>query len=324
MQQEKRVETLRLALLGPPRVEVGGEERRFQRAKALALLAYLAVTRKRVSRRRLASLLWPECDEARGRAALRRVLFEVRQVVGRSWVDADHQSLRLRREAVGLEVDLDRFEQRLGGCSAQRHGEGESCPRCVERLAAAADLYRGELLEGFAVDGAPELECWRLYRAESLRRGLLSTLRRLVLLHRAAGDLEAALGCARRWLATDPLDEAAHRQMMELLAWSGQRAAAVRQYERCAQMLDEELGSGPSEETVTLLWSIKLGGAEGRSQEGRQVLDATSGEALQEPLAVTLVLDSLEQLRVGAPLLNELLARCPGAKLVVTSRERLG
>ena len=48
--------------------------------------------------------------------------------------------------------------------------------------------------------------------------------------------------CARRWLALDPLHEPAHRQLMSLYEISGQRAAALRQYETCRQTLSDELG----------------------------------------------------------------------------------
>jgi hypothetical protein len=82
----------------------------------------------------------------------------------------------------------------------------------------------------------------------------------------AQGDYKSAIAHARRRLALDPLDEPAHRQLMQLYAASGQHAAALRQYQDCARLLDKELGVQPMDETVRLYKTIKeqrsLGAAE--------------------------------------------------------------
>jgi DNA-binding SARP family transcriptional activator len=65
---------LALYLLGPPRLELDGEPVHIGRRKVMALLAYLAVTGGSHSRDFLATLLWPEYDQSRARAALRRTI----------------------------------------------------------------------------------------------------------------------------------------------------------------------------------------------------------------------------------------------------------
>ncbi len=62
---------LSLYLLGPPRLELDGEPLDIGRRKAVALMAYLAVTGQGHARDVLATLLWPEYDASRARAALR-------------------------------------------------------------------------------------------------------------------------------------------------------------------------------------------------------------------------------------------------------------
>ena len=73
---------LALHLLGPPRVELDGDPVSLDRQKAIALLAYLAITGESHRRDALVNLLWPELDSTRGRAALRRTLFALRQALG--------------------------------------------------------------------------------------------------------------------------------------------------------------------------------------------------------------------------------------------------
>src|SRR5205085_11329466 len=93
--------------------------------------------------------------------------------------------------------------------------------------------------------------------AESLRRDLATALERLIDCHSRAGEFAPAIGYARRWLALDPLHEPAHRQLMLLYAWAGQRAAALHQYRECVRVLDQELGVPPLGETTQLYQAIK-------------------------------------------------------------------
>src|SRR5690606_31632181 len=75
-----------------------------------------------------------------------------------------------------------------------------------------------------------------------------------------AGEaLAAAIPHARRWLALDPLLEAPHRALMRLYARTGQRNAALRQYQACVRLLAEELNVEPAEETTALYERIRQG-----------------------------------------------------------------
>ena len=65
---------LELLLLGAPRVVLDGVPVTFDTRKAIALLAYLAVTGQPQQRDALAALLWPEADQPHARGALRRTL----------------------------------------------------------------------------------------------------------------------------------------------------------------------------------------------------------------------------------------------------------
>jgi DNA-binding SARP family transcriptional activator len=77
---------LALFLLGAPRLERDGAPLQVERRKAMALLAYLAVTGRAHSREALAALFWPEHDQARARAALRRTLSSLNVALGAAWL----------------------------------------------------------------------------------------------------------------------------------------------------------------------------------------------------------------------------------------------
>ncbi|HEU4399709.1 MAG TPA: AAA family ATPase [Actinomycetota bacterium] len=251
---------LRLAVLGPPRLQVDGAAVEVDTRKAIALLAYLAVTGERHGREALAGLLWPEYDEAHARGALRRTLSALNKGLRGGWLATDRTSIALDR--ADLWFDLERFQALLEECGAHGHQPAETCPACLAPLREAAALHRGDFLAGFALRDADGFEDWQRLQAESLRRELAGVLERLVSVQATAGRWQDAIADAHRWLALDPLHEPAHRQLMRLYAWSGQRGAALRQYRACVRVLDRELGVAPLEETTALYQTIKQGDTE--------------------------------------------------------------
>lgn len=243
-----------LLLLGPPRIERDGGPVEIDTRKALALAAYLAVTRQRASRDALAALLWPESDE--GRAALRRTLSVLNKALGEGClnVDRDHVGLDWQGD---LWVDVDDFRRQLAECRRHGHPVDAPCADCLLPLKAAVALYRDDFLVGFTLRDSPEFDDWQFFQAEGLRRELGGALERLTRLFAGQSRFEEAIAYARRWLSLDDLHEPAHRALMELYAWAGQRAAALRQYETCVRVLARELDVPPLEATSRLYQAIK-------------------------------------------------------------------
>ncbi len=234
---------LSICLFGPPTLTLDGRQVMLDRWKAVALLAYLAVEDRPHRRDGLATLLWPELSQAKARNGLRRSLHALKQALGDQWLDASRETVRLRRTP-NLTVDVWQFPRCLGGRRARllhlRHCSRRS--HCIVtifwpsfRCAMRLHLRTGAILRRRSCAGS-----WPGRRA-------------LLRVQRAAGDLGAALQTARRRLALDPLEESAHRTLIELHLAAGDRAAAVRQYEHCAQLLAQELGVTPDAATQALL-----------------------------------------------------------------------
>jgi DNA-binding SARP family transcriptional activator/Flp pilus assembly protein TadD len=251
---EEHLSQIKVFLLGSPRLERDGEPAEVDTRKAIALIAYLAVTRQRHGRDALAGLLWPDSDDAR--AALRRTLSVLNKALGGHGLAFDRESIGLDREA-GVWVDLNAFRRRLAATRRHGHAAADVCAECLPLLDEAAALYRGDFLAGFTLADRTEFEEWQFFQAEGLRRDLAGGLERLVRGRAEEGAYEAAIGHARRWLTLDPLHEPAHRELMRLYAFAGQRAAAVRQYRECVRVFEAELGVAPLEETTALYEAIR-------------------------------------------------------------------
>ncbi|MFN2130426.1 MAG: ATP-binding protein, partial [Anaerolineae bacterium] len=248
--------TLTLRLLGPPLIELNGCTVQLGRRKALALLAYLALTRQPHSRDALATLLWPELDQSRARGQLRRTLSLLKRRLGEEWLAIDRETAQWAPEGEAW-IDMERFRECLAECAAHGHLPEPACTTCVPLLSEAIGLYQDGFLSGFTLPDAPAFDEWQFFEGEALRDQVADALQRLVRWHGERGEHEAAIPYARRWLALDPLHEPAQRELMALYARSGQRAAALRQYGECERVLEEELGIPPSPETVQLYERIR-------------------------------------------------------------------
>ncbi len=247
---------LALFLLGTPHIERNGEAIHLHRRKAVALLAYLVMTGRAHERDSLAALLWPDLDQSDGRAALRRHLWTLNEALDNG-IEADEETIRLGENAIWL--DVASFRNLLALCQTHGHPESAVCDLCLKNMTDATDLYHGDLLAGFTIPDCPEFEEWQFFETEALRRDYASVLSRLVRFHSANQDFEQAVSYAQRWLSLDPLREDVHRQLMQLYDWSGQRNAALRQYEVCTKLLQEELRVRPENETTRLYEAIHSG-----------------------------------------------------------------
>lgn len=253
--------SLKILLLGSPRIERDHNPISVDTRKAIALLAYLAVTQETHTRDALAFLLYPEYDQGRARAALRRTLSALKRGIGDGWLDSDRDTVALCH-LPGMYLDVAEFRKHLAECAGQQpdrssSGTTSSCHDCIVQLSAAADLYRDDFMAGFTLRDSAAFDEWQFLETERLRREYGNALEQLIRCLAAQDRLLDALEHARRWLALDPLHEPAHRALMLLYAWTGQHSAALRQYRQCVRILDSELGVAPVDQTTRLYEDIK-------------------------------------------------------------------
>src|SRR5690349_18385820 len=115
---------LALSLLGPPRIERDGMFIDVDTRKAIALIAYLAVTRQRHSRDALAALLWPEYDQSHARATLRRTLSTLNKALDGPWLEVDRETIGLNPDS-DLQIDVNTFHDHLAECQFHHHKPAE-------------------------------------------------------------------------------------------------------------------------------------------------------------------------------------------------------
>lgn len=227
---------LSLRLLGP--LDLGSIK--LPTRKSEILLSYLALSPGRPHRRdSLMGLLWEDRAEKQARHSLSQTLFSIRKALG----DAGSDCLEVDGDTVTLlahraSIDALDFERLAGS------GDRGS-------LAAAAALYRGDLLEGINLREIA-VQDWLATERTRYKELALATLARLAAFREQEGDLDGAVHDAVRLVSLDPLQESAHRMLMRLYAAQDRPAAALRQYERLAAILKRELDEEPEAATRQL------------------------------------------------------------------------
>lgn len=196
-------------------------------------------------------LFWPGAAPAAARNCLHVALHSLRKALAvpggdvvqfrhgayvlnpalRAWVDT---------EAFGLEVRrAEAAEARNDRAAAAAHSQ------------AALALYRGALLLEDRYEG------WLAPYRQRLRDAYSKALERLAAFALADGDEAGCIAFTRRLLDDDACNEAAHRQLMQCYARSGQAHLALRQFHHCVDVLARELDLIPSAQTVALFQQIR-------------------------------------------------------------------
>ena len=227
---------------------------RLEATKDQELLSYLLIHRDRPhSREALASLLWADTSTEKSKKYLRQALWRLHAALNcdngnvSEVLMVDHDWLSLN-PCSNLWTDVADFERAFAaaeGIPGRQLDAGKALG-----LKDAVTLYNDDLLPGYYQD-------WILFERERLQNMYLLMLDKLVVYLQFRGEYEVAQGYGATILRYDPARERTHRQLMHLYSLAGDRTSALRQFERCAQALKQELGVKPERKTVELYERIK-------------------------------------------------------------------
>ncbi len=226
---------LRVSLLSGPRIFWGDEAVQPRTRKGLALLCYLARKAERVSRSRLATMLWPNSESRLGN--LRWEIHQLRRLAGsEQWLRIDTDSVQ-----VLARTDIHELEQAI----------------VREDYETALLLSSGVQFASFDMPLTPAISEWLAEERE-----LLATRHRLALVneaHRleAAAKLSEARELIHEALESDPFNETDHRTAMRLALKQGDVTAAQTQFETCRRILASEFGLEPTAATMELAAAIE-------------------------------------------------------------------
>ncbi len=232
---------LSIRLLGAPHITYADQPVAISRRKSRALLYYVAAHPTPLSRDHLLPFFWPDSDRQAAQQNLRATLYGLRKILG-DLLQVEDDNVAL---ATGTLVDVRSFALQLAQPSAD-----------LAALQQVLALYQGDFLDGFMLADLPEFDDWAAVEREHYRRLAVTGFTRLSQAYAAQQAYRDALAALDRALAFEPLQEDLQRDALRLQYWAGDRAGAIRRYERLQERLIDELGVPPMEETQALYDAI--------------------------------------------------------------------
>ena len=239
-------------LAGRISVETNGvvvDEGRFPGRQGRLLFAYLVAEQGRpVPRDELAELLWGETPPASWDKALTGIVSKVRMLLAEQGIDGA-KALTGAFGCYRLELPDGTWVDVAVAAEAAREAEAALAADDLEKAkdagALAASLLRQPFLPG--EEGAWVEEKRR--ELEGVRERALDVLADASL---RSGDASDAVRWAEQVVALAPFRESGYRRLMTAHVAAGNRAEALRVYERCRRLLADELGAYPSPETESI------------------------------------------------------------------------
>jgi DNA-binding SARP family transcriptional activator len=231
--------------------------------RSIGILRYLLTRRHRsASKAELMELFWPGADPRQAAHSLHTAISNLRRYLGCGGASylLYQGGYYLINPQAQIEDDCALFQQLLE--EAERHRRlGD------DRAAEPAYLRALACYEGDYAADEREL-VWAAAERERLRALQLAALEQLGRLYAAQARLEAAIDCYQRLLRHEAHREDIHALVMECYRRLGRRGEALRQYERCADVLARDLRIAPAD-TLRALYHAIVAEANGglRSRE---------------------------------------------------------
>jgi len=236
----------KISLFGALRItDPSGKKIAVSGGKQQALLALLALnTDNNPSRDQVMTLLWGDRFTDQARQSLRQSLSKLRQCFDTSAGDV----IWATQDRIGINPDMVQVDATEFIANATA--------KTIEGDQNAASLYNGGFLDGLFVRESG-FEDWLTIERERICNLAIPVFERLAQHYLRTKDQAKSQEIARRLIEIDSLRESSHRMMMQIMAQSGQRASAIRQYKTCLEILRQELDVEPEPETQALLEKIK-------------------------------------------------------------------
>jgi len=227
-------------------------------------------------------MLWDRAPDTQARSSFRQALHELLLAMG-----------PLANELISADRETIKLNANLCWIDAAAILAAETTSESLSRSELSA-LCTGELLE--ELDGISEsFDHWLLGERTRFTQQLSDLLEaELNNVAQSKADLKLKVSNFRRLIAFDPTHEGASRALMRALAELGERAQALREYERCRNALRKALDVEPSPETRALANAIRT--FSGRDGEASR---ATTSTSLRDGAKAQLAPAHRRRLRVG-------------------------
>ena len=232
--------TLRIEILGSPRVLLNGTPVNISRKRVRAILFYLAGENKSVPRTTLAWMLWPDTSPQTASRNLSIHVSYLKKSLGENALEQSQGALSLGKN---VQTDIRDYAKLSQDPSLE-------APQKTFRL------FRGSFLEGFSLKDAQPFDQWSISESEQWQSRSVNAAMELSFLLESEGATNAALALIESSISKNPIHEDLYRRAMRLMDKAGMRGQVGELYSRLTARLNDELGIPPSIQTVECYQAI--------------------------------------------------------------------
>ena len=202
--------------------------------KAEAVLVYAAYEKRPINRNFLGAFLWPESSQESASTSLRVALAALRRCFG-DFLEITRENLYFK-SGTNFRVDINDLNEYLD----------------LGRIDEALALYQGDFLAGFHIADSPSFEAWQVEIQTHINRRMVDSLLNSIDVAISTGDIGYGLSQVQSLLKIDPLNEGGYQRSILLHSLNNDKASALGQYKKCQEILSNELGVEPSQETRSI------------------------------------------------------------------------
>ncbi|HKL75907.1 MAG TPA: BTAD domain-containing putative transcriptional regulator, partial [Halanaerobiales bacterium] len=229
---------LDIKLLGERDVQLADNKIEFPYKKVEALFYYLIVEKK-ISRSKVASLLWGNMTDSKAKKNLRNALYQLKKSITEDiFKKSGSSTLHLNKDKYDFKIDLEQFMKN-------------------DSLKKSLKVYNGDFLEGFLLKRSPSFNDWIIDNRNYYQQLYIEKLKKRIENLESREKNEKAINYLQDLIKVDEFNEMAYRKLMNLYHKNGQSAKALQVYKKLDEILEKELGINPDQKTLSLLQEIR-------------------------------------------------------------------
>lgn len=241
---------LKIQAFGEPAVFLDGRPiTRWRMARSMELFFFLLDSGRPMRKEQIITALWPQVDEQINQT-FHSTIYYLRKALNESYIVSHGGIYSLDLSSLDnnmMQYDVSLFKEQYVQAKQSLANENDEAAKAA--LLSMVNLYQGDYVQPFYSD-------WCSLRRDELRRVYLEA--RNLLAH-IAWRQEEFDESAIHWqhiLAMDNWIEEAHYGLMRYYIRTGKRGLALRQYQRCVETLQQELGARPGQAVQSLYQRI--------------------------------------------------------------------
>jgi DNA-binding SARP family transcriptional activator len=220
--------------------------------KSLAMIFYIHANNNKINREQVSNLLWENSDEKAARYNLRYNIWTINKLYsnlasGHKLIISNKNYLSLNPKLI-IETDIE-FLKELDSKNDTIIND--------EKLMLTKNKCKGNFMESFYLKNCNAFNDWMFYERENFQKKYNYVLHSLKDSYIGNKQYTLAAEILDEMIKLNPYDEKLYSDLIQVLIWKGDRIQALKEYNRCTNVLREELNIAPLESTKKLIDMIK-------------------------------------------------------------------